>query len=1009
MDLASPGAVAFEVPPLTGSGPVSVSTLDGIAEGPDLAVVPDPYTPYQVVRAVRLDPGSSGDVTVPTGRIAVVLSDVGLGRHLVLTSTSGLGTVQPQVYDGCGTLQALAVGPGAQWTSGALPTDGTVTTILDNSFGAADATFDLSVGVTDDVALTAVIDGPVVPLTLDQPGQVGRISFDGRGGESITVTIPAPTGNAQVQVKDPLGSVIATNAVNAAPASVALIATGVGLTVDGRYTVIVASFPGGAGDFPVQVASATPPQSLSLSADGTRLDVPIASVDAKALVTADATAGQRLAFRLEVPDGSGCLQFRSVDAAGVELLAGGMCGGQAQFLDPVTVTADGPVVTTVEGQGGGTGTLGLQSWSVTDLDQSVTLDGIPVTLPLETPGQAATLRFDGRAGDVLHLSGTNPAGPNVATLLRGPDGSLLATVTLGDPDVATDLPPLPADGPYTLTIDPFGEAVGTLELSITAAQGSGLGHSGMGFLSGLAAKTPDTEAGSDAGVTSEAVAGCPASADPVDATTALPVRWHPDDTERWVPGSDALTGSWVTGRAASPWERVPLAVAPAGVTALSGRVLRLDGMPLADVRISVGDRATCTDPSGRFLLTDVPDGIQEVLLDGSTAGRTGHRYGTFEIGAVVREHLTTDLNATVWMPLLDTEHAITVASDSRRQVLSSPLVPGLSIIVPRGARLVDEDGHPVRQLTISPVPVDRPPFPTPAMGPRFPTYFTVQPAGIRVVGGEARVIYPNPTGRPPGTQAQFWSYEADEGWESYGTGTVTRDGRSIIPVAGLRELVPAALYAYPGLPATGPIDGQEDSGHPGEPVDLATGLYWYDATDLVLGDRDGLRVTRTYRTNDTTVRLFGVGSNPWWALTLASTSKDEYADLLMPNGTPIRFDAVMSPFGQYWEARSTPGELLGARLRFADASDPVEAGHTFVLNLRDGRRLLFTHSTLTGIVELDGRTTQLHSLLGHGGRPHGSRPFQRWPLDQVLLRRGIPTRGDHASDRRPWSNGDLPI
>ena len=34
VDLASSGAVAFEVPPLTGSGP-PVSTLDGIAEGPD--------------------------------------------------------------------------------------------------------------------------------------------------------------------------------------------------------------------------------------------------------------------------------------------------------------------------------------------------------------------------------------------------------------------------------------------------------------------------------------------------------------------------------------------------------------------------------------------------------------------------------------------------------------------------------------------------------------------------------------------------------------------------------------------------------------------------------------------------------------------------------------------------------------------------------------------------------------------------------------------------------------
>lgn len=45
--------------------------------------------------------------------------------------------------------------------------------------------------------------------------------------------------------------------------------------------------------------------------------------------------------------------------------------------------------------------------------------------------------------------------------------------------------------------------------------------------------------------------------------------------------------------------------APEGVTALSGTVKTLDNHPLSRVTLSIGDRSTQTDSSGRFLLTCV--------------------------------------------------------------------------------------------------------------------------------------------------------------------------------------------------------------------------------------------------------------------------------------------------------------------------------------------------------------------------------------------------------------------
>ena len=60
--------------------------------------------------------------------------------------------------------------------------------------------------------------------------------------------------------------------------------------------------------------------------------------------------------------------------------------------------------------------------------------------------------------------------------------------------------------------------------------------------------------------------------------------WQPDH-ER--PAAFA-TASDAAADEATPWEEPPALQAPAGETALSGRVLRVDGLPLPGVTLSLG-------------------------------------------------------------------------------------------------------------------------------------------------------------------------------------------------------------------------------------------------------------------------------------------------------------------------------------------------------------------------------------------------------------------------------------
>jgi RHS repeat-associated protein len=458
-------------------------------------------------------------------------------------------------------------------------------------------------------------------------------------------------------------------------------------------------------------------------------------------------------------------------------------------------------------------------------------------------------------------------------------------------------------------------------------------------------------------------------------------------TEVWIPGPAQMRGDWRVHRPPSPLQALPAFAAKPGVTALAGQVLLLNGEAAEGVTLRVGERETRSDGTGRFLLEDVPSGTRTLLIDGGTANRPGRTYGLFEARVMIVPGRTTALPYTVWLPRIDTQNAVKFPSPTTQEVVvTSPHIRGLELHIPAGAVLRDRAGNVVTEVSITPIPVDRSPFPLPTGD--VPVYFTIQPGGVHLQSLDpnlpqgARLIYPNYTGAAPGTVLDFWNYDpVDKGWYVYGQGKVNSAGRQVVPDAGV------AIYELTGamvsLPNNGPPDGPPPGGcgQGGDPVDCYTGLFLHTRTDLSLPGTLPIGVTRTYRPRDMASRAFGIGTNHAYDIfTVGDTWPYTYQELILPDGGRVRFERI-SPGTSFsdavYEHTSSPSEYQGAvisyfggqwRLRmkngvemyFADCEGCTSARAAALLSYRDrwGNRLTIDRDTsrnVTRVTSPDGR------------------------------------------------------
>ncbi|WP_029922947.1 RHS repeat-associated core domain-containing protein [Nevskia soli] len=451
---------------------------------------------------------------------------------------------------------------------------------------------------------------------------------------------------------------------------------------------------------------------------------------------------------------------------------------------------------------------------------------------------------------------------------------------------------------------------------------------------------------------------------PANETLGRALYGHPEITGAMAklrPGTVAsgMLKKLVPARALTP-ER--------GVTAISGQVLRLNSRPLANVSLSIGNHVVRTDANGEFVLRGVPAGHQVMVIDGGSADEGQRQYGRYEYGIDVVANQVNVLPFVIWMTRLDSANALNIPSPTNSQtVLTNPKIPGLELRIPAGTVIRDAQGKVVTQLSMTAIPTDQPPFPLPNVP--VPTYFTIQPGGAHLEGANghvtkgAQLVYPNFTSSAPGSRITFWNYDSTgKGWYVYGQGTVTADGKQVMPDPGvvIYEFTGAMVSVDGNAPNSGPAEGGSGPGigsgsgsgsdpdptnpspdpknkppHCGDPVDCSTGLFLNEETDFRIPDVMPVVLRRSYRPQDSASRAFGVGTNLSYDMFMVGDMNPyTYQDLILPDGGRIHYPRISA--GTSWtdavyQNVSTPGKFYGSVLKW-----DLSTGYAWTLTLKDG-------------------------------------------------------------------------
>jgi RHS repeat-associated protein len=615
--------------------------------------------------------------------------------------------------------------------------------------------------------------------------------------------------------------------------------------------------------------------------------------------------------------------------------------GVSTVPDAVTVTATGPGPVTL------TATAPIRTPGTATLTLTPGIPMITEFTPLSGPmGTVVTItgtsfhnvaaenqvKFNGKPAIVASATETSlittvpqgaTTGPVTVTTAQG-TGTSAQAFSVAAPDFS--LSALPS----LLTIPASGQ--GAVAVSITGTSGftnlATLSVTGVPSGASAAFSSATLTAGQGALLTLVTNGMTPAGAYPLTVTATGPVH-----------GVQTTRSTTVT-----------LQVLGAGATILSGQVRDEDDKPVKNALVKLGILQVITDDGGNFLMQNPPVGADQLLfIDGGPASTPGRSLPIVPYKVTIVAGQNNTLGFIPRLHFQKTTGFVDISNSAVERVVTDPELPGFMMTIPTGATITGWDGQPNTKVSVRRVPIDRtplPPVPADSIAPVVYMDFFDKPGG-GTPSEPIPITYPNDLGVPPGTQVELWYYdEAPDGtrpnqWAQYGTGTVSADGSQVIPDInpatgkpfGQPRFCCGARFVRMIQSAFANILNQvggvavSNGGTGGDPVDLATGLFLLQKTDLVLPGRLPVTVTRYYRTNGTSAGPFGPGTSHTFHVLLLIQS--DLRTVVLPQGNRVAF--VRQPDGTYRNGMDPAfrGAVLGS----------AGAGH--MLRLKDGTTWTF--------------------------------------------------------------------
>ncbi|GAB7047755.1 hypothetical protein JCM9534A_28810 [Catenuloplanes indicus JCM 9534] len=406
----------------------------------------DPVT----VRTV--EPGQDAIVSFPAEagqRALVEITDIRLGGMWVyLRDTTGA------------TLRQVSCANGVECVldTADLTASGRYSVYLDasqSSYGVATVRLH---DVPPDVVAGYTIGGPATTISTDAPGQNAYLAFRGRAGQRVFTRVSAGTvGSITAYLLDPAG-VSLGGGVCDVPCDIDATV----LRADGEHRLLLSPSGVRTGSLTAQVLD-VPADVEAVTGIGKPAPVTTTAPGQNARVLFDADAGAKVTVAVTE---SGFTTGRiSLHGPKGEMLVSGDCTRNCA-LTGVPLTTSGTHTVLLDPTGAQTGTAVVTiTVSAPDVLAVVVPGGDPVTLTVTEAGQNAAVVFTGAAKQ--HVSAVLSKGSlgRATASLRAPGGTVLASASCAV-SCFLDVRSLPADGRYTLHVDPDGANTGSITVRV---------------------------------------------------------------------------------------------------------------------------------------------------------------------------------------------------------------------------------------------------------------------------------------------------------------------------------------------------------------------------------------------------------------------------------------------------------------------------------------------------------------------------------------------------------------
>jgi subtilisin family serine protease len=345
-----------------------------------------------------------------------------------------------------------------------LTATGTYTILVDPQDSAIGSMTLSLFDVPADISGSLTLSGPSFMAAMATPGQNARLTFAGQAGQRISLKLtPVTIPSSYVSILKPDGSQLAGNVYVSTSGGFVDTKT---LPATGTYTIVADPQDTAIGSMTLALFEVPPDLTGTTIAGGPAASFATTAPGQNARISFEGRAGQLVSLKLSaVTIANSYVSILKPD--GTQLGGNAYVGTSGGFLDARTLPVAGTYTILLDPQEAATGSATLALYDIPgDVSGTLTLGGPPLTAAFAIPGQNGGITFSGTAGQKINLTFSGVSVLFSFFSVLNPNGSTLVSNTMLFTSGRTVTATLPADGTYTITIDPQSSETGNMTLTL---------------------------------------------------------------------------------------------------------------------------------------------------------------------------------------------------------------------------------------------------------------------------------------------------------------------------------------------------------------------------------------------------------------------------------------------------------------------------------------------------------------------------------------------------------------